>query len=135
MKTYASLVVPALVIMLVLDYCWLGVIARGFYQAQFGDFFRTDPLLWAAALFYVCYAIALAFFVIRPALALRSLARAVLYGAAFGATAYLTYDLTNLATLEGWPVVAAFVDVAWGTILTAVTAGLTYLVATKVFKL
>ena len=26
-----------------------------------------------------------------------------------------TYDLTNLATVEGWPLVVTVVDVAWGT--------------------
>ncbi len=47
----------------------------------------------------------------------------------------MTYDLTNLATLAGWPVYGAVIDVVWGTLMTAVSSGLTYLIATKVFKM
>jgi uncharacterized membrane protein len=47
----------------------------------------------------------------------------------------MTYDLTNIATLTGWPLYGALIDIAWGTIMTAVTSGLTYIVATKVFKM
>jgi uncharacterized membrane protein len=134
MRTYLKLFIVALPISIALDAAWLGVIASGYYHSQFGEFFRPDPILWAAGLFYTLYAMSLCFFVLKPALALRSLARAVIWGGAFGATAYLTYDLTNLATIEGWPLLAAFVDVGWGTLMTAVTSGLTYWVATKVFK-
>jgi uncharacterized membrane protein len=39
--------------------------------------------------------------------------------------AYMTYDLTNLATLRGWPPGLALVDTAWGCLATglAATAG------------
>ena len=43
-------------------------------------------------------------------------------GAAFGLIAYATYDLTNLATLKGWPLGLAAADVAWGTFASAVAA-------------
>ncbi len=43
-------------------------------------------------------------------------------GALFGFLAYATYDLTNLATLRGYTVTVALVDMAWGTALTAVSA-------------
>ncbi|WP_425290082.1 DUF2177 family protein, partial [Shewanella algae] len=45
--------------------------------------------------------------------------------ALFGFFTYATYDLTNLATLKGWPLKIVFIDITWGTILTALvsTAG------------
>jgi uncharacterized membrane protein len=135
MRTYVKLFCLALPIMIALDASWIGIIASGYYHLAFGVFFRPDPNLFAAALFYILYAVALIFFVLDGALKERSLVKAMLYGAALGFTAYMTYDLTNLATLAGWPLVGAFIDTAWGTIMTSVSAGLTYLVATNVFKM
>jgi uncharacterized membrane protein len=39
--------------------------------------------------------------------------------------AYMTYDLTNLATLRDWPLGLSLVDTAWGCVATglAATAG------------
>jgi Predicted membrane protein (DUF2177) len=40
----------------------------------------------------------------------------------FGLVCYAEYDLTNLSTLEGWPVTVTVVDICWGTFLCATTA-------------
>ena len=45
-----------------------------------------------------------------------------LQGALFGFFCYVTYDLTNLATLRDWPLRLTLLDLAWGTLLTALTA-------------
>jgi uncharacterized membrane protein len=135
MNTYLKLFCIALPISLALDASWIGVIASGFYASNFGTFFRPDPQLWAAGLFYVLYAFAIIFFVLDKAVKEHSLGKAVVGGALLGFTAYMTYDLTNIATLAGWPIFGALVDTLWGTLMTAVTAGLTYLFATKVFKM
>jgi uncharacterized membrane protein len=57
-----------------------------------------------------------------PAVASGSLLRAACLGALLGFIAYCTYDLTNLATLNGWPVKVALLDIAWGTFITALAA-------------
>jgi uncharacterized membrane protein len=44
-------------------------------------------------------------------------------GALFGFIAYATYDLSNLATLRNWPVSLALIDMAWGAVLSGVSAG------------
>lgn len=44
---------PALVVFLILDALWLGVVARGFYREQFGDLMRPDVRWGAALLFYL----------------------------------------------------------------------------------
>ena len=43
----------------------------------------------------------------------------------FGAFAYATYDLTNLATLRDWPIGISLLDLAWGTLVSTLagTAG------------
>ena len=44
---------------------------------------------------------------------------AALYGALFGFVVYAAYDLTNLATLRGWPMAVSLVDLAWGAAVSA----------------
>ena len=51
-----------------------------------------------------------------------------LLGAVFGLCAYGTYDLTNLATLKGWPPGIAMLDLAWGAVLTGLSATAGYVV-------
>ena len=45
-----------------------------------------------------------------------------LYGAMLGFFGYMTYDLTNLATIKAWTTSLALIDIAWGTLLTAIAA-------------
>ena len=35
---------------------------------------------------------------------------------------YATYDLTNLATLKGWPLGLTLMDMAWGSALSGLSA-------------
>jgi uncharacterized membrane protein len=44
-----------------------------------------------------------------------------LRGGFLGLVAYATYDLTNLATLDRWPLLVTAVDMAWGATLAALT--------------
>ena len=48
--------------------------------------------------------------------------KAAVRGALRGALADASYDLSSLATLKGWPVVLALVDIAWGAFVTALAA-------------
>ena len=127
----ASLVrlyLPALVVFLVLDALWLGVVARGFYREQLGDLMRPDVRWGAALLFYLLFIAAVLVFVVLPALERGSLAYAIGMGAFFGLVAYATYDLTNLAVLRGFPAKVAVVDMAWGAVVTAATSVAAFLV-------
>jgi uncharacterized membrane protein len=121
----------ALSIFLVLDGLWLGLIAKTFYAKQIGFLFKTDINWIAALIFYLMFIVALIIFVINPALEKGSIIHALLYGAIFGLITYATYDLTNLATLKGWPVLVTIVDLIWGAFITATVSTLTYLIFTK----
>jgi uncharacterized membrane protein len=57
---------------------------------------------------------------------------AVLYGAFFGFCVYAAYDLTNLATLRGWPMAVSLVDLAWGAVVTAAATLVAFLVVRTV---
>jgi uncharacterized membrane protein len=81
-----------------------------------------QPRLGVAALFYLLYPLGIVIFAVaaRPAGAWQP---TLLAGALFGFFAYATYDLTNLATLKGWPLGLSLIDVAWGSLVSAVSAG------------
>jgi uncharacterized membrane protein len=111
-----------LFVFLVLDAIWLGLIAQPFYQAQIGFLLAEKAILAAASVFYLLYVAGLVFFVVEPALqAGTTPGRAALRGAFFGLVAYATYDLTNLATVDRWPIAVTAVDMAWGAALGALT--------------
>lgn len=107
---------------LILDAIWLGLIAQPFYQAQIGFLLAKNPNWLAAGAFYLLYVAGLVFFVVGPALRSgTALPRAAMRGAVFGLIAYATYDLTNLATLDRWPLLVTMVDLVWGTLSGALT--------------
>ena len=54
------------------------------------------------------------FFAVVPALEKESLGRALLWGCLYGFFTYATYDLTNMATIENWPLKVVIVDIMWG---------------------
>ncbi|SAL45767.1 hypothetical protein AWB67_01951 [Caballeronia terrestris] len=112
----------AAVVFLVLDGLWLGVIGRGLYQREIGALLLEQPNFGAAAVFYVLYIGAMTYFCVMPGIAESSAARALINGVLFGAIAYATYDLTNLATLKGWSTTIVIVDIAWGAFATAVAS-------------
>jgi uncharacterized membrane protein len=117
--------------MIALDVVWIGVLARPLYAHGIGHLMAARPNLAAALAFYLLYAAGLmAFVVLRQAPGDWRMAAA--WGAAFGFTAYMTYDLTNLATLRDWPLALSFVDVAWGCVATGLAATAARLVADRV---
>lgn len=112
-----------------LDLLWLGVLARTFYQTHLGYLMRPDVRWVPALLFYLIYVAALIVIVVIPAVEKQSFGRAVVFGAFFGLAAYAAYDLTSLALIKDYPLIAAVVDLAWGTTLSAVVCGATYAAA------
>lgn len=107
----------SLAIFVLVDMVWLGLVARGFYRAQLGEML-SPKVNWAAAvLFYLLFIAGLQVFVVVPALQTGVALTALWRGALFGLIAYATYDLTNLATLRGWPLLVTVVDLAWGAVL------------------
>jgi uncharacterized membrane protein len=107
-----------------LDFLWLSRML-GFYQSQLGGLLLDKPRLGYAGAFYAVYVIGVLVLVVLPAATAGSWVNAQLGGALLGLVAYGTYDMTNMATLKGWSLQVALVDVAWGTVLTmlAATAG------------
>jgi len=121
------------VVFAAIDAVWLSLVANKFYKSQIGTLLLDKPNFVAAVLFYVIFLIGLVVFVINPALVAGNWKVALGLGALFGFVCYATYDLTNLATLKGFPVKLVIVDLIWGTTVTATVSLVTYYIATKWF--
>jgi uncharacterized membrane protein len=109
-------------VMVALDLLWLGLIARPLYQQGIGHLMAERPIVPAAALFYAVYTLGLVVFAVAPQTAETRWAVVLGSAALFGLVAYATYDLTNLATLKGWPVGLTVIDMAWGSVLSVLSA-------------
>ena len=96
-----------------------------------GDLMASEPKLLAASAFYLIYTLGVCIFVIAPALTKQSFSDALIYGALFGLFCYMTYDLTNLAVIRNFPTKLAFIDIAWGSFVTALCSGIAYWVGQR----
>jgi len=110
------------------------VVARAVFEPTLKPILREHTDWGAAILFYLLYAVGIVVFAARPALANRSGRQAALYGLLFGFLAYMTYDVTNYATLSAWTVKLAVMDVSWGTFISGVAGLASYGVTRAVFK-
>ena len=129
MKRYLFLYLATALVLLPLDLVFLGAIARNFFAAQVGDMLG-EVRLAPAILFYLLYVAGIVVFASGTADA--TWRSSLLYGALFGFFCYMTFELTSLALLRHWtwPVVA--LDVAWGTVVTAVSATLGLVIANAI---
>lgn len=115
MSRLAALYLATLVVFLPVDFLFLGLVAKGFFQSQVGD--MLGPVRPAPAiLFYLIYIGGIVFFVSSGDV---SKGAVLLRGALFGLVCYATFELTSMSLLRHWtwPVVA--LDIGWGVVLTA----------------
>jgi len=109
----------------IIDMAWLGFIAKDLYRKYLGSLLADNVNWTAAIIFYLLFVAGKFIFAILPAIEKESLRSAILLGGLFGFFTYATYDLTNLATLKGWPVTIVYIDIIWGFVLSSAvsTAG------------
>ncbi len=109
-------------LLMVIDSVWLLSMGQRFYRKWLGHVFADNVQYSWAILFYFLYAIALTYFIITPYAQqpYHSSIRIFLEGFLFGLVAYSAYDLTNQATIKGWPLVVTVVDMLWGATLTGI---------------
>lgn len=124
MNRYIAAYAGTATVMVALDLLWLGVIAKPLYQQGIGHLMADQPLVPVAVLFYLLYAAGMVLFAVAPQGPPRGWTETLVMAALFGFIAYATYDLTNLATLKGWPWGLSVLNMASGTVVsTAAAAG------------
>lgn len=109
------------VVFVIIDFVWLGVIAKSLYREQLGALMRTDPIWSSAILFYALYVAGILWFVVyaKPE---ATFFQVFLSGAFFGLVAYATFDLTAHAVLDKFPGSIVPIDLVWGALLTGTVA-------------
>ncbi len=112
----------ALAVLVIGDALWLGWFGQAVVKPALGPTMRENLLWTPVVLFYVLYAVGVVVFAVDPALRGKSLATAAGLGLLFGFMAYMTYDMTNMATLKVWTVKLFAMDVAWGSFVTGLAA-------------
>ena len=114
--------IATLAVMAGMDFVWLSLTVRPLYHRALGAVLAENPNMAAALAFYLLYGVGVVIFAVRPGLAANDWRPALLWGALFGLFAYATYDLTNLATLKIWSLRVSLIDMAWGAVLTGMSA-------------
>jgi uncharacterized membrane protein len=109
---------------LALDYLWLRYLALDMYRTELGGLLLAAPRPWPAVLFYFSYLVGMLILCVLPGLDAQDWTQAAFKGAVLGLVAYGAYDLTNLATLNGWSFKVTIIDLLWGTVLTSFCSGL-----------
>ena len=103
-----------ILIFLGVDFVWLALVAKKFYDSELVAFERT--VRWPAAiLIYFLLALGVNIFVLPKAGGVPS--RALIYGGLLGLIAYATYDLTNFAILKNFTFKMTVIDILWGTFI------------------
>lgn len=123
-----KLVIALAIITALVDYVWLGVVAKKFYEKELGSLMRPagahfDIKILGAIAVYTLIAVGITFFVLPH---VSTVATAWWWGALFGFVVYAIYDFTNWAVISGWPIQMSLVDIAWGTVLSGFIAFCAY---------
>jgi uncharacterized membrane protein len=124
MKSYAIAYIVTGLSFAALDAVWLSLMSTRLYKPVLHSILAERPQLAPAVVFYVLYILGLVIFAVAPALAAGRWTAALWRGALFGMFAYMTYDLTNQATLRVWSSGITMADIGWGTLASAVAASL-----------
>ncbi len=128
---YICAYLSTLAVFLLCDMAWLGTMASRLYRPTLGDIMLGNPSLPVAAAFYLIYPAGLVIFAVLPALKAQGLGQAALSGALFGFFTYMTYDLSNQATLRNWTSQLSLIDITWGTLLGALAATAAFWITAK----
>ena len=122
-----SQLATVIVVMLIFDGVWLT--ANNPYHRSVFAAIQGKPLairLIPAILVYVIMIATVWFFAVEPS---QSWLDAAGRGALIGLAMYGVYDMTNYATLTGYPLFFAVSDMMWGAFLCAATAAVAKAVA------
>ena len=123
MNRYVVLYLATLIVLIPIDFLFLGLVAKGFFTAQVGDMLgeiRPAP----AILFYLLYVVGILIFVSGPAA--RPGNRRCSMARCSDCFATRPSNSTSLSLLKHWTWPVVVVDISWGVVVTALssTAGL-----------
>jgi uncharacterized membrane protein len=102
-----------------IDSVWLRTMYTRLYKPEIGELMMKNGFrLGPAVIFYLLYILGMMIFAVGPALQSDRWQTALVWGALLGFFCYMTYDLTNHATMKVWSIKVTVLDIIWGTVLT-----------------
>ena len=131
---YATAYIATGLAFAIIDSFWLRTMYTRLYKPEIGELmmrggFRMGP----AITFYLLYILGMMIFAVVPAFAAGRWQVALVQGAMFGFFCYMTYDLTNHATMKIWSTKITVLDIMWGTVLTGSASAVGFYVTTLIF--
>ena len=108
------------VVMLPLDFAFLGTIGKKMFDQNVGDMVTSTPRVAPAVIFYLVFLIGVVTLVNGAAPG--DWRHNLVYGGVLGLVAYSTFELTNMSILRHWDWNIVASDIAWGTVMTAAAA-------------
>lgn len=124
MRLYLIAYLATGTIFALLDAAWLSLMVPRLYRPVLHGILAERVQPAPAIMFYLLYILGLVIFAIAPGLAAGRWSAALWRAALFGAFTYMTYDLTNQATMRIWSTGISAADIGWGAFASAVAAGL-----------
>jgi uncharacterized membrane protein len=113
-----------LAFILAIDFIFLNLVMKGFYDKQLSSFPRTLRL-WSGLMAWALIALGVVVLVVPR---VENLPSAALYGAIFGLVLYGVYDFSNYAILKNYTLAMTLVDLCWGTFLCTLTSIFSFLI-------
>ncbi len=116
-----------------IDSVWLRSMYTRLYKPEIGELlYKGGVRMGPAVAFYALYILGMMVFAVGPALKTGQWQTALVQGALLGFFCYMTYDLTNFATLKVWSTKVTVLDIIWGTFLTGSASLAGYWVTSKI---
>lgn len=118
--------------LIILDLLWLGLVAQPWYAQGFAQFTKhgAPSISWPAALAtWALMVVGLQYFV--APLMTASYIPALVSSIFFGIVVYGVYDLTNLATIAGYPLWLAVMDILWGSLVYGILGSIVWIMRFK----
>ena len=128
----AVLFLSTAAVFLILDAIMLTFVMKPLFDRHIGALMLENIRVVPAAAFYLAYVAGLLYLVSVPAL--KAGAPILIPAAILGFMAYGTFEFTNYAILKGWNLRMVITDVAWGTVLTALSAWGGLAITKAIFK-
>lgn len=121
------------------DLLWIYAVMNSYFVPRIAHLMNITEsgyaINYSAALFaYILLTAGLCWFVVMPGIK-APYNTIFLNGALFGLCVYGVYDCTNYASLKGWPLSFACVDVAWGMVWCGATSVLTIFIMRYFLKI
>lgn len=123
---YLITFIISFLILIGLDFTFLGFLMSEYYKRLLAPAITLEFSLIPAFMFYLFYLLGIFYFVVMPNLSENNLWRVLTAGAIFGFICYMTYDLTNMATIKNWSWKVVLLDISWGTFVTSIISIIAY---------